>query len=275
MSLEDKEIAAVRPDVLTPAENAAKLETIGVNKVNMPLTRSIILGILAGMFIAMGGMMLALILGDATLPIAVRRIVGGLVFCIGLVLVLLSGAELFTGNNLIINATMSKKVKWSAYIKNLIIIWIANLVGSLIAVAIIYFSNFGALYPDNAIANTFISLAASKVALPPVTMFFKAILCNFLVCLAVWMSFSGRTFVDKFFAIIFPITAFVAAGGEHCVANMFLIPLGFVYNLAAGGAAAIDIAGIAYNLGLVTLGNMVGGIVFVGLFYWAAFRKKA
>ncbi|GHT79656.1 hypothetical protein FACS1894104_4700 [Actinomycetota bacterium] len=181
MSLDDKEVAAVKPDVLTPAETAAKLETIGVNKINMPLSRSIILGILAGMFIAMGGMMLGLVLGDATLPIAIRRILGGLVFCVGLVLVLLSGAELFTGNNLIINATMSKKVKWGAYIKNLIIIWIANLVGSLIAVAIIYFSNFGGLYPDNAIANTFISLAASKVALPPLTMFFKAILCNSVI----------------------------------------------------------------------------------------------
>jgi formate/nitrite transporter len=275
MGFEDKEIAAIKPDVLTPAETAAKLEAVGANKANMPLLRSIILGILAGMFIAVGGMMMALVLGDSTLPIAVRRIVGGLVFCVGLILVLLSGAELFTGNTLIINATMSKKVKWSAYIKNLVIIWLANLAGSLLFVIIVFFSNFGSLYPDNAIADTFIYLATSKVSLPPLTMFFKAILCNFLVCLAVWMAYSGRSFTDKFLAILFPITAFVAAGGEHCVANMFLLPMGFVYNLVAGGSAAIDIAGIGYNLGLVTLGNVVGGAIFVGLFYWGAFRKKA
>jgi formate/nitrite transporter len=273
MSLEVTEIAAVRPDVLTPAETEAKLETIGVNKANMPLVRSILLGILAGLFIGMGGMMLGLVLSTPDVPFFITRLVGGFVFCIGLVLVLLSGAELFTGNNLIIAATLSKKVTWGAYLKNLVLIWVTNLAGSLIAVAIVVLSGYGDMN-GGAIATTYINLAAMKVAIPPLTLFFKALLCNMLVCLAVWMSFAGRTFTDKFFAILFPITAFVACGGEHSVANMFFLPIGFVYNLIAGGGAAIDLAGIGYNLGMVTLGNMVGGIIFVGVFYWGAFHKK-
>jgi formate/nitrite transporter len=272
--MEDSQVGAVKPDVLTPAETEAKLETIGLNKVNMPLTRSILLGILAGLFIGMGGMMLGLVLSTPDIPFFVTRITGGLVFCIGLVLVLLSGAELFTGNNLIIAATLSKKVTWGAYSKNLVLIWVTNLIGSLIAVAIVYFSGFGDMN-GGAVATTYANLAAAKVAIPPLTLFFKALLCNMLVCLAVWMSFAGRTFVDKFFAVLFPITAFVACGGEHSVANMFFLPLGYVYNLVGGGLAAIDLGGIVYNLGVVTIGNMVGGIVFVGIFYWGAFHKKA
>ncbi|MDR3052994.1 MAG: formate/nitrite transporter family protein [Coriobacteriales bacterium] len=271
--MEDSQVGAVKPDVLTPAETEAKLETIGLNKANMPLVRSILLGILAGLFIGMGGMMLGLVLSTPDIPFFVTRIIGGLVFCIGLVLVLLSGAELFTGNNLIIVATLSKKVTWGAYSKNLILIWVTNLIGSLIAVAIVYFSGFGDMN-GGAIATTYANLAAAKVAIPPLTLFFKALLCNMLVCLAVWMSFAGRTFVDKFFAVLFPITAFVACGGEHSVANMFFLPLGYVYNLVGGGLAAIDLGGIVYNLGVVTIGNMVGGIVFVGIFYWGAFHKK-
>jgi formate/nitrite transporter len=284
MSVDEKTVASIKPDVLTPAETEQKLEAISVAKANMPMIRAIPLGILAGIFIGMGAMMLGLVLGDAAnIPFIAQRLLGGLAFCIGLVLVLLAGAELFTGNNLVIAAVLSGKVSWGAYIKNLIVIWVTNFIGSLIAVAIVFLANTGNLgSTPGAVGDAFINLAAMKVTIPPLTLLFKAILCNFLVCLAVWMSFAGRTFVDKFFAILFPITAFVAVGAEHSVANMFFLPMGYVLkfsNSAVGekaleAADKIDIGGIAYNLGMVTLGNIIGGAILVGVMYWIAFHKS-
>jgi formate/nitrite transporter len=279
--MDEKTVSAVKPDALTPADTEQKLEAISVAKANMPLVRAIPLGILAGVFIGMGGMMLGLVLGDSTIPFIAQRLLGGLVFCVGLILVLLAGAELFTGNNLIISAVLSGKVSWGAYVGNLVLVWVTNLIGSLIAVAIVFFANTGALN-SGAVGDAFINLAAAKIALPPVTLFFKAILCNLLVCLAVWMAFAGRTFVDKFLAILFPVTAFVAVGAEHSVANMFFLPMGLAQKLAgtAVGEAAvaaadkIDVGGIVYNLGMVTLGNIVGGAILVGVIYWIAFHKK-
>jgi formate/nitrite transporter len=281
--MDDKTVASIKPDVLVPAETEQKLEAIGVAKANMPMIRAIPLGIFAGIFIGMGGMMLGLVLGDsANMPFIAQRLLGGLGFCIGLILVLLAGAELFTGNNLIIAAVLSGKVPWGSYIKNLVIIWVTNLIGSLIAVAVVFLANTGAMGPTpGAVGDAFINLAAMKATIPPLTLLFKAILCNFLVCLAVWMSFAGRTFVDKFFAILFPITAFVAAGAEHSVANMFFLPMGYVLKLSGSAvgekaleaADKIDIGAIAYNLGMVTVGNMIGGIILVGVLYWIAFHK--
>jgi formate/nitrite transporter len=283
MSIDEKIVATIKPDVLTPADTEQKLETLGVAKANMPMIRAIPLGILAGLFIAMGGMMLGLVLGDAAnIPFIAQRLLGGLAFCVGLILVLLAGAELFTGNNLIIAAVLSNKVSWGAYLKNLIIIWVTNLIGSLIAVMIVFLANVGGMgSTPGAVGDAFITLAAMKATIPPLTLLFKAILCNFLVCLAVWMSFAGRTFVDKFVAILFPITAFVAAGAEHSVANMFLLPMGYVLKLsnsavgekALEAADKIDIGGIAYNLGMVTIGNIIGGAILVGVMYWIAFHK--
>ena len=282
MELDEKVVSTIKPEVLTSAETELKLEAVGVSKTSMPLVRSVFLGILAGMFIAFGGMMLALVYSDANLSFAIQRILGGLSFCIGLVLVIVAGAELFTGNNLIIMATLSGKVSWWAYAKNLIIVWIANLIGSLIVVAIVFFANTGALN-SGAVADTFITLAATKVSYTPLVMFFKAILCNVMVCLAVWMASAGRTLIDKFVAVLFPITAFVVAGGEHSVANMFLLPMGYAQKLAGNAvseaaitaADKIDVVGILCNLGMVSLGNMVGGIVLVGVMYWIAHRWPA
>jgi formate/nitrite transporter len=283
MNMDEKAAAAIKLDVLTPAETEQKLETIGVAKANMPMIRVIPLGILAGLFIGMGGMMLGLVLGDSTIPFIAQRLLGGLGFCIGLVLVLLAGAELFTGNNLIVAATLSGKVSWGAYAKNLIIVWATNLIGSLIAVAIVFLANTGALgSTPGAMGDAFINLAAAKVTIPPITLLFKAILCNFLVCLAVWMSFAGRTFMDKFVAILFPVTAFVAVGAEHSVANMFLIPMGYLLKLSNGAvgekaleaADKIDLGGIVYNLGMVSIGNIIGGAILVGVMYWIAFHKS-
>ncbi|MCL1891380.1 MAG: formate/nitrite transporter family protein [Coriobacteriia bacterium] len=280
--MDEKTIAALKTDALVPAEIAQKFEATGVAKTSMNWAKVIVLGILAGTFIGMGGMMLGLVLSDTTLPFIAQRLIGGLSFCIGLVLVVVAGAELFTGNVLIIMSTLSGKVSWGAFALNLLVIWTTNLIGSLLAVAIVFYANVGAMN-GGAVADAFINLAAMKVSIPPAAMFFKAILCNFLVCLAVWMAAAGRTLVDKFVIVLFPISAFVAAGGEHSVANMFFLPMGFFQALAgnATGEAAlaaantIDLAGIAANLGIVTLGNIVGGMILVGCLYWIAFSKKS
>lgn len=281
MDLDGKTVKRIAPDLLAPAEIEQKLEEISVTRTSFPPFKSIILGILAGMFIAIGGLLFTLVLSDATIPFIAQRLVGGLAFSIGLVLVLTAGAELFTGNNLIIMATLSGKVSGGALIKNLIIVWLANLVGSLIVVVIVFFANIGSLN-GGAVSDAFINLAAMKTSLPLVSLFFRGVLCNFLVCLAIWMATGGRSFVDKFLAAIFPVTAFIAVGAEHSVANMFLLPMGLAEKLAghassdAAMAAAdkIDIPGILCNLGMVSLGNMVGGMILVGLLYWLAYRKK-
>jgi len=277
MSVTEELLAGLRPDVATPAETEAKCEAIGVRKIAMPLRTALPLGILAGLFIGMGAMMLGLVLSDATIPFAAQRLLGGLAFCTGLILVLLAGAELFTGNNLIITAVLSGKASWGAYLKNLVIIWVANLIGSLLAVAVVFLAQTY-LMNGGLVGDAFVRLAESKAALDPLAMVFKGILCNFLVCLAVWLAFSGKTFVDKFFAVLFPITAFVAAGAEHCVANMFLLPMGLLLketgNFSSGiNVAHLDLGGVLANLGLVTVGNMIGGILLVGVMYWIAFHK--
>lgn len=183
------------------------------------------------------------------------------------------GAELFTGNVLMICAKASGKIPWKGVFRNWSIVWIGNFVGSLLAMAVIYLTNLQGMN-GGAVGEAFVSVAAGKVALDPVTLFFKAIMCNVLVCLAVWIGFSGKTVADKVLGLLLPISAFVACGFEHCVANMFFLPMGLVLNSVGFGAAgAITLGGVAYNLVLATLGNIAGGLI-VGLAYWFIYRKK-
>jgi len=268
-------------DVLKPDEIEQAIEAAGIKKTGMPPGKMIILGILAGVFIGIGGLMLGLVLSETELPFIVARILGGVSFCVGLLLVVAAGAELFTGNNLIIMAVLSRKVTWKAYAKNLTIILLCNFIGALIAVAILFLADVGSIN-GGATADAFIKLAAAKVSIPPLTLFFKAVFCNFMVCLAIWLATAGRSLFDKLIGILFPITTFIVAGGEHSIANMFLIPMGFIQayagnatsELAIAAGEAISIGGIFYNFGLAILGNLVGGAVMVGVVYWFAFHKK-
>lgn len=184
------------------------------------------------------------------------------------------GAELFTGNVLMLCAKASGRIPWSGVFRNWGVVWVGNLVGSLLAMVVIYLSNLQGMN-GGAVGETFVSVAAGKVALDPVALFFKAILCNVLVCLAVWIGFGGKSVADKVIGLLLPISAFVACGFEHCVANMFFLPMGLVLNTlgGVGAAGAITLSGIAYNLVLATLGNIVGGLV-VGMAYWFAYRKR-
>ena len=273
MAMTQEELCALKPDALSPAETEAKAEGVGCTKAGMSSGKCFVSAILAGAFIAFGATFFCLFLGDTTMPFGVQRLVGGICFCLGLALVLCCGAELFTGNALMLCAKASGKIWWAKLFKNWGVVWVGNLVGSLIAVALVFFANTQGMN-GGAVGQAFVSVAAGKVALDIVPMFFKAILCNIFVCLAVWIGFSARTVTDKIIGILLPISAFVAIGFEHSVANMFFLPMGLLMNtLGVGTAGAVSLGGVAFNLVVVTLGNIVGGGL-VGLAYWFIYHKK-
>ena len=265
--------ASVSIDALGPAQTEAKAESLGVTKGSMPAGRLFVAGMLAGAFISFGAMFFCLFTSDSSLPFAVQRAGGGACFCLGLVLVLCCGAELFTGNSLMVCSLLSKRIGPGALLRNWAIVWLGNLAGSLLIVALVYASQ---MYSMNggAVGQTMVSVAASKASLSPGVIFAKGILCNVLVCLAVWIGFSGRSIVDKVLGIFLPITAFVACGFEHCVANMFFLPSGLLMNaLGIGDAGAVALGGVVENILIATIGNIVGGVA-VGIAYWFAYRTR-
>ena len=274
--LSNNEVSVLRPDALAGAQIEAKAETVGQGKATMPVLRAFLLAVLAGLFIGMGGMFMLLVKSDATLGFAASSILGGAAFSIGLFFVLVAGAELFTGNNLMLQGFLSGKYALGALLRSWLVVYLGNLAGSLLLVALLRLANFGGMN-GGAVATTMVSVAAAKCALPWGVAFGRAIMCNMLVCLAVWMSFAARTVVDKFLCAAPPVIAFVACGFEHCVANMFFIPLGMVTHGAGVvpdgiDVSALNLAGMFTNLSAATLGNIVGGaIIFAGI-YWAAYK---
>ena len=272
MSIEKEDLRAMDPVALAPAATEAKAEAVGVGKADMHPVKCFVSAMLAGAFIGFGAMYFCTFLGDASMTFGVQRLVGGLCFCLGLCLVLCCG-ELFTGNVLMACAKASGKISFGDLFRNWAIVWIGNLVGALVAVFIVFMSNLQGMNGGE-VGNAFVSVAAGKVALAPHILFFKAVLCNILVCLAVWIGFSSKTVADKILGILLPISAFVACGFEHCVANMFFLPMGLILNGVGFGAVdAVTFAGIGYNLALATLGNIVGGLL-VGMAYWFIYHKK-
>jgi formate/nitrite transporter len=273
------DLTTIKPDALTPAEIEAKTEALGASKSSMKFKQAFILAIMAGIFIGFGGMFMLLIKSDSSFSPAVSQILGGLVFCTGLFLVITAGAELFTGNCMMIAGKLSNRYSWGALLKSWVIVYAGNLVGSLLLVALLFFAHYYALNSD-AVGTAMLNVAAGKINQDWSVLLFKGVMCNFLVCLAVWVSYAARTIVDKFFAILLPITAFVACGFEHCVANMFFLPMGLLLKLSgfayAGSAdlANLDAAGIFYNLSAVTIGNIIGGAICVALAYWVVYHKK-
>lgn len=266
-------------DAFSPKEIALRVETIGVTKARLPLLSMIMLGILAGAFIGLGALYFVLISSDAELGFAARRVLGGVAFSLGLILVVVAGAELFTGNNLLVMAWADRQISTLELLRNWAIICAANFIGAVGLAAMVLISG----HPDfnnGLIAEQYLKIAAAKCAMPFWTAFFKGVLCNILVCIAVWMALAGRSVIDKAVAIIFPISAFVAAGFEHSVANMYFIPLGLMLKATGHQAANVDVItglGFIHNLVPVILGNIVGGSVLVGLVYHIIYRhgKKA
>ena len=277
--LNQQHVDAMATDAYAPAVVEARVENAAVTKANLATGRCFVLAMFAGAFIGMGAAFFCLLLGDTTLPFAAQRILGGLCFCLGLVLVLCCGAELFTGNSLMVCGLLSKKITVGGLVKNWVVVWLGNFVGALIIMALLFFSNLQGMNAG-AVGDVFVSVAAGKVVLDPGTLFAKGILCNVFVCLAVWIGFAARSVADKVVGILLPIAAFVAMGFEHCVANMFFLSMGYACKLAGFGAAvatidSLTLGGIGYNLLLATIGNIVGGAVFVGLGYWVAYHKRA
>ena len=274
-------------DAYSPVQMAARVEKAGITKGNMDAVSTFVLAILAGAFIAFGAVFYTFVTHDSTLSTGLTKLIGGLVFCLGLILVIVAGAELFTGNSLVVMAYVSRKVTaWQLY-RNWGIVFAGNLVGALVVVYLVYLSgHLGA--GNGAVSLLAIKIANAKVNLPFMQALVRGILCNLLVCLAVWLCFSGRSVTDKILAIIFPITAFVALGFEHCVANMYFIPAGLVVKhdpallqqvaALAGGSLNIDNLSVSTflldNLLPVTLGNIIGGGFFVGAVYWFVYLRR-
>lgn len=261
-------------EAYSPQQIADRIELVGVKKAQLPLISMIALGILAGGFIALGGMFYTLVVSDQTLGFAMQRLLGGLVFCLGLILVVVAGAELFTGNNLMIMAYVDSRISTKLLLRNLGIVYIANFVGAAGFAMLVAMSGHVAMN-SGVIKETAIAIADAKCSIGFSEAFFKGILCNILVCLAIWLAMAGRSVTDRILAIIFPITAFVAAGFEHCIANMYFVTLGL---FLSNGQAATNLSWTAFfthNLLPVTLGNMIGGAGLVGLVYLIIYGREA
>ncbi len=270
-------------DAYSPKQIADRIENAGIVKSGGDPLRVFALAILAGAFIAFGALFYTLVTYDSSgMAVGIMRLLGGLVFCLGLILVVVAGAELFTGNNLIVMAYVDKKVTLAQLLQNWGIVYFGNFVGAVGVLVLIYFSGHW-LIGHGAVGAKAITIANYKVNLTWMEAFTRGILCNILVCLAIWLCFAGRTVIDKVVAIIFPITAFVALGFEHSVANMYFISAGLLAKqqpelVQLISNVSLDNLTITHflwnNLLPVTLGNIIGGSVFVGLFYWFIYIRK-
>lgn len=266
-------------DAYSPREIAEKVRAVGVTKARLQFMQTAMLAVLAGLFIGLGALFYTLVASDAALGFAATRVLGGLVFSLGLILVTVGGAELFTGNNLMVMAWADRKITTLELLRNWVIVYVGNAVGAIGLAVLVYLSDHGAMN-GGAVATTYVKIAAAKTALPFGEAFFKGMLCNILVCLAVWLAMAGHTVVDKIFAIVLPISAFVAAGFEHSVANMYFIPMGLLLADGAAVPASVNLAnlslgGFLSNLLPVTLGNIVGGSVMVAAVYYVIYRRPA
>lgn len=259
------------PDIEPRAEDAGEI------KARLPIGRMFALAVLAGAFIALGGSFMLVVRADSSLPFAITQVLGGFVFCLGLFLVFVAGAELFTGNCLMAAGALSGLYGWSRVARNWIVVYAGNAVGAM-AVALLMMCCDAASAASGAFGAAACSVALSKASLAPGVAFARGIMCNILVCLAVWMGFAARTVVDKLACALLPVMAFVALGFEHSIANWFFLPYGYLVQ-AAGGAveigSAISFGGIASNLFFVTLGNIVGGVAIAAIYWFAYARKEA
>lgn len=263
-------------DAYSPREISARLETAGVTKARLATLPTLMLGAVAGGFIGLGALYFTLVAADPTLSFAVSRLLGGLAFSLGLILVVVAGAELFTGNNLLAMAWADGKITTREVLRNWALVYFANAVGAIGLAVVVYLAHHADMN-QGAIGLAYVKIAAVKTALPFWEAFFKGVLCNLLVCLAVWIAMAGRSVTDKVLAIVFPISAFVAAGFEHSVANMYFISLGIFLKASFGAnldVSTLDWSGFASNLLPVTLGNIIGGSVMVALVYYTIYHHR-
>ena len=291
-------MSEIRIDSLLPAEMATRAEYLGVRKAEMPVFSMLMLSVLAGAFISLGAIFATTVAAGGMsvtaadgavafstgLPYGVTRLLTGLVFSLGLILVVVGGAELFTGNNLIVMAWASGKVSGRALLRNWVIVYAGNFFGS-IATAVLMFFSKQYTFGSDAVGITALKIAIAKCELGFMQAIALGVLGNALVCLAVWLTYSARTTIDKIVSIIFPITAFVAAGFEHSVANMYFIPYALLVKsfdpvyMAKVGDKVSNLEALTWkaffinNLIPVTIGNIIGGAVLVAAIYWIIFLR--
>ena len=263
-------------EAYSPREIAQRVEEACVAKAATPLLSLVMLGMLAGAFIGLGALYYTLVASDGSLGFAAARVAGGVCFSLGLLLVVVAGAELFTGNNLLAMGWADGCVTLREVLRNWVVVCAANFTGAAGLALLVYLSGHWEMN-GGAVGAAYLKIAAAKAALPTWRAFFLGILCNILVCMAVWMALAGRSVTDKFFAIVLPISAFVAAGFEHSIANMYFFPLALLLKwhglaLPAGGDA-ITVSGMLGNLVPVIAGNIVGGSVLVALVYWVIYLR--
>ena len=265
-------------DAYSPREIAERVANVGVVKARLPMVPMAMLGILGGAFIALGALYFTLVTSDPTISYAWSRVLGGMVFSLGLIMVVVAGAELFTGNNLLVMAWADGLITTRELTRNWVVVYVTNIVGAFGVVALAWLAGLGELN-QHRVATHVMNIAVAKTSMPFWKAFFAGVLCNVLVCMAVWLAMAGRSVTDKVLAIIFPISAFVAAGFEHSVANFFFIGLALVFKADIGHTLSIPLesltlAGFVRNLVPVTLGNIVGGGVLVAAVYYVIYRRQ-
>ena len=275
-----------RIDSLLPPETALACEAAGATKAARDGMTLVVLGVLAGAFIALGAVFMTVVItGSATLPWGAGRLVGGMAFSLGLILVIVGGAELFTGDSLMVVACASGRITVPALLRAWALVYLGNICGALGTAALVFLAGQHG-FAGGAVGKTALVVASAKAGLPTVQMFFLAVLCNVLVCLAVWMSFGARSLTDKVLVIVPPIAAFVAAGFEHSIANMYLLPYALAVKawaapefwMAIGQEAsaypALTLANVFRNVAVTTVGNLIGGSLLVGVVYWFVYLRR-
>jgi formate/nitrite transporter len=272
-SLEKPPLA--EPDVFgsnafAPQEIAERVQLVGVKKARLPLPAQLILSVLGGAFIGMGALFYVVIHSDTTLGFAARQLVAAMCFSLGMLLVVVAGAELFTGNNLIVMARAQGALGKGEMLRNWTIVFAGNLVGTVGLALLVWLSGHPGMN-GGAVGRDYMHIAEAKAALPFMEALWRGVLCNALVCLAIWMSYAGRSVVDKAVAIMFPIAAFVAAGFEHCVANLYYFAMAL---LLEPQASALLLGGMLRNIVAVVIGNVIGGSVLVGLVYYLIYVRR-
>ncbi len=277
---------ADKAQLIPPPEMALVCESVGTAKARRDALTLLILGLLAGAFIALGANFMTVVLtGTADLPLGVARFLGGLAFSLGLILVIVGGAELFTGDALMIVAYAGRHITLAALLRAWALVYIGNIIGALATAGLVFLTGqYG--FSSGEVGKTALAIASAKSALPATQMFFLAVLCNVLVCLAVWMSFGARSATDKIMVVVPPVAAFVAAGFEHSIANLYFLPLALAIKAWAGAEfwtalgqspeaySALTLAGAMRNIGVTTFGNLIGGSLMVGAIYWFVYLRN-
>ena len=275
----------VAVDSLMPQEMALACEAAGANKAGRDTVALLVLGILAGAFIALGALFMTVVAtGASEMPWGVARLAGGLVFSLGLILVIVGGAELFTGDALMVVACANQRITILALLRAWALVYLGNVIGAVSTALLVFLSGLHN-FSDGGVGQTALTIANSKAALATVQLFFLALLCNVLVCLAVWMSFSARSTTDKVVVIVPPVAAFVAAGLEHSIANLYFLPYALAIKIGASvefwsgigqsptDYGALTLAAAAHNIGIATIGNLLGGSLLVGAVYWLVYLR--